>query len=93
MILNVVDNRKLRYRWKQVKAVAEPTWHDNKCENADLAKPTEGELDYEERTDISVNDAIKWANGLSFPVTLYLYDAAGAQTQSKDSPVPMCRMG
>lgn len=76
MILNVVDNRKLRYRWKRVKAVAEPTWHDNKCKDADQAKPTQGELDYEERNNISVNEALKWATDLPFSVTLYLYDGA-----------------
>ena len=78
MILNVIDNRKLRYRWKQVKAVAEPTWHDNKCKNADQAKPTQGESDYEERIKLSVQDAIKWANDLPFAVTLYLYEVEQA---------------
>ena len=75
MILNVVDNRKLRYRWKQVKAIAEPTWHDNKCKDADKAKLTTGESDYEERVNISVQDAIKWASDLPYSVTLYLYEA------------------
>jgi hypothetical protein len=75
MILNVADNRKLRYRWKQVKAIAEPTWHDNKCKDTDKAKPTTGELDYEERANISVQDAIKWASDLPYSVTLYLYEA------------------
>ena len=53
MIANVIDNRSLRYRWNRVNAVAEPTWHDNKCPDADQAKPTEGELDYEEHAGIS----------------------------------------
>jgi hypothetical protein len=75
MIINVVDNRKRRYRWKQVKVIAEPTWHDNKCKDTDKAKPTTGELDYEERTNISVHDAIKWASDLPYSVTLYLYEA------------------
>jgi hypothetical protein len=74
MILNIVDNRKLRYRWKRINAVAEPTWHDNKCKDADQAEVTQDERDYEERNNISVTEAIKWADNLSFPVTLYLYD-------------------
>jgi hypothetical protein len=74
MILNVVDNRKLQYRWKRINAVVEPTWHDNKCKDADQAEATQDELDYEERNNISVSEAIKWANDLSFSVTLYLYD-------------------
>lgn len=74
MILNVIDNRKLRYRWKQVNAIVEPTWHDNSSGDSDQAEPTEGELDYKEKNKISVNEAIKWADNFSFLVTLYLYD-------------------
>jgi hypothetical protein len=74
MILNVIDNRKQRYRWKRINAVAEPTWHDNTCKDADQAEPVQDESDYEELTNVSVNYAVKWANDLSFPVTLYLYD-------------------
>ena len=74
MIANVIDNRKLRYRWKRVNAIAEPAWHDNKCPNADQAEPVAGELDYDERNGISVNDAIKWAEGSQYLVTLYLND-------------------
>ncbi len=74
MILNVIDNRKLRYRWKLVNAIVEPTWHDNSSRDADQAEPTEGELDYEENNKVSVSEAIKWADRLAFPVTLYLYD-------------------
>jgi len=74
MILNIIDNRRLRYRWKQINAVAEPTWHDNRCPDADLATPTEDELAYEERVGLSVNEAIKWANDFPYSVTLYLGD-------------------
>jgi hypothetical protein len=74
MIANVIDNRKSPYRWKRVNAIAEPAWHDNKCRDADQAERALGELDYEERIGISVNDAIKWANDLPFMVTLYFND-------------------
>lgn len=74
MILNVIDNRKLRYRWKLVNAIAEPTWHDNSYKDADQAEPTDGEVDYEEKNKVSVREAIKWADSLPFPATLYLYD-------------------
>ena len=76
MIFNIIDNRKLRYRWKLVNAIVEPTWHDNNARDADQAEPTEGELDYEERNNVSASEAIKWADSLPFPVTIYLYDAA-----------------
>ena len=68
MIVNVVDNRKQRFRWKRVNAVAEPTWYDNRYEDTDQAESTRDESDYEERTSISVSDAIKWANDLPFPL-------------------------
>lgn len=75
MIANVIDNRKSRYRWKRIDAIAEPAWHDNKCGDADQADPAPGELDYEERTKLSVREAINWASELSYLVTLYLHDA------------------
>ena len=42
-------------------AIVEPTWHDNSSGDSDQAEPTEGELDYEEKNKISVNEAIKWS--------------------------------
>jgi hypothetical protein len=74
MILNVIDDRKLRYRWEHINAVAEPTWHDNQCPDADQTTPTKNELAYEERAGISVKEAIEWANNLTYSVTLYLSD-------------------
>jgi len=75
MILNVIDQRKLQYRWRLVNAVAEPTWHDNKCPDSDQADPNPNESDYQERANISVSDALEWAHLLPFPVTLYLNDS------------------
>lgn len=74
MIANVIDNRKSQYRWNRVIAIAEPAWHDNKCPDADQADKAADELDYEERAEFSVNEAIKWANELPYLVTLYLHD-------------------
>lgn len=74
MIQNIIDNRTKRYRWKMVNAFAEPTWHDNAIAESDQAKPTLGESDYEAKENLSVEDAIAWAQAFSFPVTLHLYD-------------------
>jgi len=38
MILNIIDNRKRPYRWKRISAIIEATWHDNSCEDADIAE-------------------------------------------------------
>jgi hypothetical protein len=75
VILNIVDNRKYAYRWKSVDVVAEPTWHDNRCEDSDQADRCENETEYEAKEGLSVSDAISWAAGLPYDVTLYLYDA------------------
>jgi hypothetical protein len=39
MIWNIVDGRERPYRWKAIKAIVEPTWHDNKV--ADRIRQTE----------------------------------------------------
>lgn len=84
MIWNIVDGRKRRYRWARVKAIVEPTWHDNKCKDADQAEPCSGEVDWGERLGISVSEAIKWAGDLPFPVTLYFYDEGDEAGPNRD---------
>jgi len=80
MILNIIDNRENKHRWTNVLAIIEPTWHDNSCNNSDQSTPCEGEEDYAEKKGISLSDAIKWAENLSFNVTLYIYDIDGNKT-------------
>jgi len=74
MIWNIVDRRGNRYRWSNVHVVVEATWHDNACNGADQAPkpPPELEVTYFERKNISIRDAITWANSQSCPVTLYI---------------------
>ena len=75
MITNIVDQRKRPYRWQCVNAIIEATWHDNSCADADQADPKpEHDLDYAERSSISVAEAIKWASEQKAEVTLFLYD-------------------
>ncbi len=74
MICNVLDHRKRQHRWKLIKAIIEPTWHDNSAADADQAKPAAGGSDYGERSAISVEAAVAWAHALPYAVTLYLYD-------------------
>ena len=59
MICNVRDHRKRQHRWKRVKAIIEPA---------------ATESDYDERSAISIEEAIGWAHALPYAVTLYLYD-------------------
>jgi hypothetical protein len=84
MIWNVVDRRTHPYRWKRVNAIIEAIEHDNSVTDADQA-PESGPLDvidYDQRENVSVKEAVDWANTQRCPVTLYLYDE-GAGTTSK----------
>ena len=74
MICNILDHRERQHRWQRIKAIIEPTWHDNSVADADQAKPTVAESDYDERSAISVEEAVTWAHALPYAVTLYLYD-------------------
>jgi hypothetical protein len=75
MITNIVDRRKRPHRWKRVNAIIEATWHDNSCTDANQADPEpEYDLDYCERENVSVTQAIEWASKQEAEVTLFLYD-------------------
>ncbi len=75
MIVNVIDLRERQYRWSHVLAVVQSASKDNEAEDADIAQDNIGVMiDYAERDDISVRDAVLWADQLSGMVTLYLYD-------------------
>ena len=75
MIVNVIDLRERPYRWSTIIAVVESASKDNVVEDADKVKPAIGvEIDYAERADVSVRDAVLWADRMEGMVTLYLYD-------------------
>jgi len=74
MICNVLDHRKRQHRWKRIKAIIEPTRHDNSVADADQAEAAAGESVYDERSAISVEAAVAWAHALPYAVTLFLYD-------------------
>lgn len=75
MIVNVIDLRSNQYGWKSVLAVVESASKNNEADGADTVKTAGGvEIDYAEREDISVRDAVLWAEQLQGMVTLYLYD-------------------
>lgn len=76
MLWNIIDHRKLPYRWREVNAIVEAIEHDNPCADADQAPESDPSLtvDYEALEAVSVSEAVKWAEGQPCPVTLYLYD-------------------
>jgi hypothetical protein len=76
MIRNVIDNRKMKYRWKAVDVVIEPTWHDNTCALADKSEKYENleGIGYDELLSVPIYEAFCKADEIKYPVTLYLYD-------------------
>jgi hypothetical protein len=78
LIWNIVDRRRNHHRWRKIHAVVEATWHDNPASGADQAPESGSDADvtFDERSDISINAAIAWANSQSSPVTLYISDGS-----------------
>ena len=74
MIWNIIDRRKRPYRWKAVTAIVEPTYHDNTVADSDQTDDRHDFISYDQRAEISLADAVTWAQSLPFPATLYLYD-------------------
>ena len=80
MLVNVIDLREREYRWSRVMAVLESATKNNEAEEADQVKPGLGiEIDYAERTGLSVREAMLWAEKTDGPLTLYLYDDEGEE--------------
>ena len=75
MLMNVIDLRERTYRWSSVLAVIESAAKNNEAEDADQVGIDLGVMiDYAERQDLSVREAVQWAEKAGGPVTLYLYD-------------------
>ena len=75
MLINILDLRERTYRWSKILAVLESATKDNEAEDADQVEADLGvQVDYAEKQDISVREAVLWAEQAGGPVTLYLYD-------------------
>jgi hypothetical protein len=82
-LVNIVDERNHKYRFLKINVALEATWHDNAVEDSDKVEKEDGPA-YEDREDISLSDAVEWANAFETPVTLYLYDQGkGITTRRK----------
>ncbi len=87
MITNIIDNRKRKYLWARLDVVIEPTWHDNSVKDSDIAEEMPGEgVGYEERSDLTLRQAVQWAEKLAYCATLYVYDHGSlTRTYSTDA--------
>lgn len=80
MICNIVDRRARPYRWREVNAIIEATSRDNACEGADQQPTSADDVTYEQLENVSVQEAVAWANAEPCAVTLYLYDKGAGTT-------------
>lgn len=72
-VVNIIDNRAFKNRFNTtVNVVAEPAAHYLGATGTDTVAY------YERMRDISVADAIKWANDLPGDAILFLYDQGSA---------------
>ncbi|WP_300528970.1 hypothetical protein [Maricaulis sp.] len=74
MIFNIVDNRKRKYRWKDINAVIEATAHDNSCRDSDQIDQDEHYGLCQDKKHLTWHEAIVWAEQHPAQVTLFLYD-------------------
>ena len=82
MLVNIMDLRERPYRWANILAVAQSAAKDNDAEDADQVRIESGiDIDYAERENVTLRDAVLWAERLGAPVTLYLYDADGERPE------------
>ena len=80
MICNIIDRRTRRYRWREVNAIIEATAHDNGCADADQQPPSDGDVTYDQLENVTLQEALAWANAEPNAVTLYLYDSGAGTT-------------
>jgi hypothetical protein len=75
VIWNIRDNRKHPYRWKAITAILELVSRDNSCPDSDQADEPKSDFSvHDQKAEISLADAVIWAQSQPFAVTLYLYD-------------------
>jgi hypothetical protein len=76
VILNIIDKRTRPYRWKQITAIVEPTYHDNSVHDSDQTDvPEHSFATYDTKEETSLAEAVAWANALPYAATLYFYDS------------------
>lgn len=78
MIYNIIDRRKHPYKFNEIDAIIEATWHDNTCPEADKVEEEDTSPGYDERRQIPLHEALDWASRHEGKVTLYLYDKGSA---------------
>ena len=76
MITNIKDSRSNNNKSTGLDFVVEPFCADNIIDGTSYYDPDENKkgLIYAELLNVSIYEAISWANGFELAVTLYIYD-------------------
>ena len=76
MIENILDRRANSYAVNNLTAVIEPAAADNSVLGATQFDPDDPAITtwFEERRNVSLKEALAWANAFAFPVTLVLLE-------------------
>ena len=74
MIFNIVDRRTRPYRWREVNAIIEATSQDNACTDSDQLEQSDQDITYDALDNVSLQEAVAWADAQQCAVTLYIYD-------------------
>ena len=74
MIFNIIDRRKRPHRWREVNAIIEATSQDNACNDSDQQESSADDVTYDQLENVSLQEAVAWADAEPSAVTLYIYD-------------------
>jgi|ERR1700722_15399997 hypothetical protein len=87
MIWNIIDKRTRPYRWKAITAIVEPTYHDNTVPDSDQTEDPINDVPYDQRAEISLADAVIWAQSLSFlRLCTFTTSVAGSTSPMRNQP-------
>lgn len=84
MLWNIRASRKRQNRWARVHAIVEPTKYDNFAVDADRVPNDDFGFFCESLEDVSLEEAILWAQSFDCPTTLFLYDAESLPLDDDD---------
>lgn len=85
MIVNIVDRRSRRHRFLNINAIVEAAWHFNHYVDGDKITGRRGP-DYQDKENVTIADAVRWAQSFKDPVTLFLYDEGEGTTVAHRPP-------
>ena len=81
MIFNIIDRRQTPFRWREVDAIIEATAHDNAGKDSDHQEPSNDDITCEVLDNVSLQQAVAWADAQPSAVTLFIYDKGSFEAE------------